>query len=466
MQMNFESYLSPFSWRYGSEEMRQVWSEIHKRRIWRQLWIALAEVQAQYGLVSTEQVDDLRVQGANIDIQRSLEIEAEIHHDLMAEIKTFSEQSPLGAAIIHLGATSMDIKDNADAILIREALQMVIRKLSGILLDLCDKIEQYADYPIMAFTHLQPAEPSTLGYRFSQYTQEMLIDWEQLDTILKDFKGKGFKGAVGTSASYAELIGQDKLTEFEDELSRRLNLPFYRVTTQIYSRKQEYYLACAIAGLGASLYKFAFDLRLLQSPAFGELAEPFSTNQVGSSAMPFKRNPINAEKVDSLARLLAQYPRLAWDNAAHTLLEITLDESANRRTMLPEMFLIVDELLVTIQTIIRGLEIKKLGIQQNLDKYAPFAATERVLMEACKAGANRQEMHERLRLHAMRAWSAIETGGENPLIGLISTDENILKFISRDQINELMDIREHLGLAFKRSIEMANQTRITLERYS
>jgi adenylosuccinate lyase len=463
MNDKYESYQSPFSWRYGTAEMRHIWSEVHKRRIWRQLWVSLADAQSRYRLVTPEQVADLRAHINDINLPRALEIESEIHHDLMAEIKVFSEQCPSGGGIIHLGATSMDIKDNADAIRIRQSLELVISRLAEGLRILCDRIENLSGKPIMAFTHLQPAEPSTLGYRLAQHAQDFWRDWVQLKRVKKEYKGKGFKGAVGTSASYAELIGKENLNEFENQLSANLNLPFYPVTSQIYPRKQEYFVACALAGLGASLYKFAFDLRLLQSPGFGELSEPFTAKQVGSSAMPFKRNPINAEKIDSLARALAQYPRLAWDNAAHILLEITLDESANRRTMLPEMFLITDELLMTFRGIISDLVVLETGIQHNLERYASFAATERVLMETSKAGADRQLVHERLRLHAMTAWSAIEKGEENPLEDLICSDEMIIKYVEPDRLKELMDIRQHLGLAEERAIELVHKIRESLE---
>jgi adenylosuccinate lyase len=459
----FETYVSPFSWRYGSREMRRIWSEVHRRRIWRQLWVALAEVQAQYSLVTAEQAQDLRSHQDDIDIERSLEIEAEIHHDLMAEVKAFAEQCRLGGGIIHLGATSMDIKDNADALRIREALNLVYIKITGVLNTFCKVIEKYADLPIMGFTHLQPAEPSTLGYRLSQYAQDLWEDWGRIGLLKTEYKGKGFKGAVGTSASYAELIGQDNLIEFETQLSSQLGLPFYKVTTQIYSRKQEYTLACALAGLSATLYKFAFDLRILQSPSFGEISEPFSSKQIGSSAMPFKRNPINAEKIDSLARSLAQYPRLAWDNAAHTLLEITLDESANRRTMLPEMFLITDELLDTFEEIISGLNVNIPGIQRNLDRYAPFAATERVLMEAAKAGADRQEMHAVLRQLALKAWEAVESGEDNPLEELIATDRRILEYIDCELVHRLMDIRQHIGQAPRLAMDLAREISQSLQ---
>ncbi len=236
-----------------------------------------------------------------------------------------------------------------------------------------------------------------------------------LASLRSNLRGKGFLGAVGTGAAYAELIGLEALPAFQTRLSEQLDLPFFPVATQVYPRKQDYQVVSALAGLGASLYKFAFDLRILQSPPIGEWSEPFGRQQVGSSAMPFKRNPINAEKIDSLARQLAQMPRLAWDNAAHSLLERTLDDSANRRVLLPESCLLVDELLHTTSRVLAGLQIDQAAMLRNLAEYGPFAAIERVLMALGKAGADRQAMHERLRQHALDAWEALRAGQPNPL---------------------------------------------------
>jgi len=456
--MDYSSYLSPFSWRYASSEMRQIWSEANKRRLWRFLWVTLAEVQAEYGLVSVEQAADLRAHMNQIDMPRALGIEAEIHHDLMAELKTFAEQAPLGGPILHLGATSTDIEDNADVLRIRQSFERVMTELDLTLHALAEKILAYADTPLIAFTHLQPAEPSSLGYRLAMYAQDLLLDREALSRARRDLKGKGFKGAVGTGAAYAELLGTpDRLAEFETRLSSRLRLPFFAVTGQVYPRKQDYQVISALAGLGASLYKFAFDLRLLQSPSIGELSEPFGEKQVGSSAMPFKRNPINAEKIDSLARQLAQLPRLAWDNAAHSLLERTLDDSANRRSLLPEAFLLADELLETALTVIQGLQVDLSAVQRNLETYAPFAASERLLVIAVRAGADRQAMHERLRQHAMTAWTALKAGQINPLEDLLATDPEICRYLTESEIRSLMDARQYLGDAPHRARLLAQE---------
>ncbi len=459
---DFESYQSPFSWRYGSAEMRHIWSEAHKRRLWRHIWTALAETEAEFGLVSAEQVEDLRQHAAEVNIQRALEIEAEIHHDLMAELKTFAEQAPTGGAILHLGATSMDIEDNADALRLRESLRLVLEQLSGLLEEFAARIEETADLPVMGFTHLQPAEPTTMGYRLAVSAQDLLADWEELRRAFQTSRGKGFKGAVGTGAAYIELVGAEQFRHFEERLAEQLGLEFYPAANQTYPRKQDYRVLNALAGLGASLYKFAFDLRLLQSPVTGEASEPFGSRQVGSSAMPFKRNPIHSEKIDSLARMLAQMPVTAWNNAAHSLLERTLDDSANRRSLLPEAFLICDELLRTTRRILRGLVIQPGAIERNLQAYAPFAAVERVLMAAVKGGADRQAAHEHLRELSLAAWEAVQAGQPNPLPRSLMEDPELNRYISATEMAKLMQVRDYLGIAPERARETAASVRATL----
>ena len=457
--IEYESYLSPFTWRYASTEMRSLWSEAQKRRMWREIWVALAEVQASFDLIRPEQVADLRARVHDVDVARALEIEDEIHHDLMAELKVFAEQCPLGGGILHLGSTSTDVEDNTDALRLRKSLDLIIRRLSELLVVFSDKIERWADTPLIAFTHLQPAEPSTLGYRLAQYAQDLLIDWENLTRVRAHLRGKGFKGAVGTAASYAELLGEDNLEEFETRMSTVLGLPFFPVTTQTYPRKQDFQVVSALSELGGSLYKFAFDLRVLQSPPIGEIAEPFKITQVGSSAMPFKRNPINAEKINSLGRALAQFPRIAWDNAAHSLLERTLDDSANRRILLPESFLITDELLGVMLGIVTDLQVDEAALARNLENYGPFAATERVLMALAKAGADRQEMHERLRKHALAAWEVLQAGGANPLNMQVCQDEVFLRTLDEELLQQLMDASSHIGYAPRRAKELARTIR-------
>jgi adenylosuccinate lyase len=460
-----DTYLSPFTWRYGSPEMRRVWSETHRRQLWRRIWVALAEAEQAAGLVTAEQVADLRAHADEIDLARALEIEAEIHHDLMAEVRAYAEQSLVGGPIIHLGATSMDIEDNAEVLRQREALDLLLAKLRRLLLTFADQIDAWADAATMAFTHLQPAEPTTTGYRLAQYAQDLWVDWQELGRVRAELRGKGFKGAAGTSASYAQLLedqaevarpaSASTLASFESRIMSSLGLDPYPVATQTYPRKQDYRVLSALAGLGGSLYKFAFDLRLLQSPPIGEWAEPFGSRQVGSSAMPFKRNPIHAENVDSLARLLAAFPRVAWDNAAHSLLERTLDDSANRRAILPEAFLIADELLRRGHRLIAGLQVHPEASARLLATYGVFAATERLLMELVKRGGDRQALHEVIREHSQLAWAATRVGRANPLPDLLADDARITQHASREQVLAWLDASAYIGDAPARARHFA-----------
>lgn len=452
-------YQSPFSWRYASPAMRQIWSEEHKRLLWRKIWLALAETQMEYGLINEEQFDDLRKHVEDLDLPRAFEIEAEIHHDLMAELKCYAEQCPVGGGDLHLGATSMDIEDNADALRLSESLDLIITRLDGLLRDFAARIDETSEITVIAFTHLQPAEPTTLGYRLSSYAQDLLADREELLSVRAGLRGKGFKGAVGTAAAYTDLIGLEKFPEFEDRLSRRLNLTFFPISTQTYPRRQDLTVVNALAGMGATLYKFAFDLRFMQSPPVGEWSEPFGKKQVGSSAMPFKRNPINAEKIDSLARLLAGMPQTAWQNAAHSLLERTLDDSANRRSLLPEAFLISDELLSVSTRLMKGMKFNDVAMRRNLEQYAPFAATERVLMALVRAGADRQLMHEKLRGYALAAWEAVQAGTLNPLLGSIQADAEIRGYLDDQHLSELFSIEGYTGIASERARSLAKEIR-------
>jgi adenylosuccinate lyase len=454
---NFDQFQSPFSWRYGSEEMRVIWSERNKRRLWRRIWISLARAEARYGLVTPGQIAELEAHAEDIDFEKAQELEKSIRHDLMAELRVYASQCPYAGGILHLGATSMDIEDNADALRIRDSLRLLKKRLISLLASLAEKIERYAATPAMAFTHLQPAEPTTLGYRFAFYAQDLADTCERLSATIGEVKGKGFKGAVGTSASYAELLGAGHLDDFERALSGELGLSFFEVATQTYPRVQDYRVLALLAELAAILHKMAFDFRILQMPLLGELSEPFGARQVGSSAMPFKRNPIESEKVDSLARLIASYPGVAWDDAALSGLERTLDDSANRRVILPEAFLAADELLATMTKVVEGQTIDEEAIRRTVESYAPFAATERVLMALGKLGADRQEAHERLRDLAMRAWSAVRGGEPNPLKELLQSDEFFASRISSDAIEKLFDVDTYIGAAEQRARETASR---------
>jgi adenylosuccinate lyase len=460
-----DPYVSPFTWRYGSPEMRELWSELYARRLYRRIWVAMARVQSRYGLVTAEQVADLAAHAEDVNFARSLEIEASIRHDVMAEIRTFAEQCRVGGGIIHLGATSMDVRDNANALQIRDALDLLLPKLDNLLLDFAEQIERRAAQPCMGFTHIQPAEPTTVGYRLAAYAQDLLIDRTDLARVRAEWRGKGFKGAVGTSASYQLLLeGQTSPATFEAEVMAELGLPAWPVANQTYPRRQDWAVLTALSGMGSTLYRFAFDLRILQNPAIGEWAEPFSKQQVGSSAMPFKRNPIRAENVNSLARHLAQVPRVAWDDAAHSLLERTLDDSANRRIILPEAFLIADELLGTVTRLVRDLRVNETAIARNLATYGPFAGIEPLLMHLAKAGADRQAMHEILRDVAMQAWCAVESGESNPLTQLLAEDARLLRHLDAESIRASLDARDYIGDAPERALALAQHIREIVAR--
>ncbi|NLF02937.1 MAG: adenylosuccinate lyase, partial [Anaerolineales bacterium] len=309
----------------------------------------------------------------------------------------------------------------------------------------------------MGYTHLQPAEPTTVGYRLAGYGQDLLDDWHALRRVRERLLAKGIKGAVGTSASYAQLLEPTGVTpaQLEAWVMAELGLDAFPVATQVYPRRQDWQVLTALAGLALSVYRLAFDLRLLQSPPFGELSEPFGARQVGSSAMPFKRNPINAENIDSLARYVATLPRVAWDNAAHNLLERTLDDSGNRRTILPEAFLASDELVRRTHRVVKGLRVHGEAVSRNLATYGVFAATERLLMELVRAGADRQAMHECIREHAMAAWQRLWAGEPNPLAGQLAADEQVTRYLPTEQILALLDARGHVGDAPQRARRMA-----------
>jgi adenylosuccinate lyase len=459
-KVGHETYLSPFTWRYGSDAMRELWSEEHKRRLWRRIWLALAEAQQSWGLVTAGQVADLRAHVDDVNMQRARQIEAEIHHDLMAELRTFAGQCPAGGSILHLGATSMDVEDNADALRLRAALDRVLDRLATLLQPLADQIQRWAETPAMAFTHLQPAEPTTIGYRLAQYGQDLLTDFEELRRVREEIRGKGLKGAVGTSASYVQLLGSPAAArELEAQVMAALGLPAFPVTTQTYPRKQDWLVLNALAGLAGSLYKFALDLRLLQSPPLGEWAEPFGEGQVGSSAMPFKRNPVNAENINSLARYVAALPHVAWENAAHSLLERTLDDSANRRLILPQAFLASDEMLSRATRLMRDLRIDQEAVARTLDAYGTFAASERLLMELVKAGADRQAMHEVIRSHSMAAWAALTGGQPNPLPDRLCADPQVTAYLSPDRVRSLLHAADYVGDAPQRARQMAHKLR-------
>ncbi len=459
-----DTFLSPFTWRYGSEAMRRLWSERERRRAWRRTWVALAQAQQACTLLTAEQVDDLAAHVDDVDLERAHAIEAEIRHDLMAELRTFAGQCPAGGRVLHLGATSMDIEDNADVLRQRAALDLVRERLAALLGELAGQIERHAGLECMAFTHLQPAEPTTVGYRLAGYAQDLLADYAETQRLREGLRGKGFKGAVGTGASYADLLADTgKAPEEMERLAMSaLGLAAFPVANQVYPRRQDWTVLNALASIAMTIHRLAFDLRILQSPPIGEWAEPFGKSQVGSSAMPFKRNPIDSENMDSLARYLAALPRVAWDNAANNLLERTLDDSANRRLILPEAFLAVDELLLRCRRVVEGLRVNERAIQSQLDRYAPFAASERVLLAAAKAGGDRQALHELLREHSLAAWDAIQQGEPNPLRDRLAADPELVRWLPAGEIGRLMQPGSYTGDAEGRARALASEVRRAL----
>ena len=459
MDYTHDTFISPYTWRYGSSEMREVFSEVHKRKLLRRVWIALAKAEMRAGLVTESQLEELIAHKDDIDIERASEIEKDIKHDLMAEIKTYAEQCPTAGGIIHLGATSMDALDNADAIRFREAFDIIEEKLKKLIASLSEKAIEYKSIPTMAFTHIQPAEITTIGYRLAQSIQDLNDDLDDLVYVKERLRGKGFKGAVGTMASYTELLRGSPISarEMEDEAMAELGIKAFTASTQIYTRKQDIRIIEVLSKIACTLSKFSLDFRILQSPPIGEFSEPFGKHQVGSSAMPFKRNPINSEKIDSLSRLISSAYMTAWQNASMTVLERSLDDSANRRIFIPESFIALDEMLMTEIRIVSGMNIHSAATERLMADYGIFSATERVLMEAGKRGANRQEMHEVIRELSLKAWEKVQNGEVNPLRNEMAADNRILEYLTKDEILSLLDASSYTGEAEKRTMKVVQE---------
>ncbi len=439
------NYESPFSWRYGSIKMREAFSERRTRLNWRKVWVALASAQHELGLVSTAELEDINAHRNDVDLAASREVEKQTKHDVVAEIRVYSGQCKAGGGKIHLGATSMDVVDNAEALAVREGLSILCAKTALLLRRLDEKIAREKNTVCMAYTHFQPAEPTTLGYRFANYAQDFAEDLQNLEGLRDGLRGKGFKGAVGTSASYVQLLGSSgKARKMEEIAMEKLGLEAFEASTQTYPRKQDLAILNTLSSLAQSLHKMAFDLRLMQNK---ETNEPFGERQVGSSAMPFKRNPMKTERICSLARLVPAYAQTAWENAALSALERTLDDSANRRVFMPEAFLALDECLIQSCRVIEGLQVNRKYIEKTLGQFGPFAATEKVLAELAKKGLDRQEAHEILRGHSLKAWDEMQEGKENRLMEFLARDTRISKVLGEKELRGLFDVRGHVGLA-------------------
>ena len=459
MEYDHKSYISPLTWRYGSDEMKGIFSEVHKRKLLRRVWIALARAEMKAGIVTEEQVKELEAHKDDINIDRATEIESTIHHDLMAEIKAYAEECPLAGGIIHLGATSMDALDNADAVRFKEAMELIVKRLDDLIEAFREKAELYRDTPTMAFTHIQPAEVTTIGYRLSQTIQDLNEDRKDAASFAADIKGKGMKGAVGTAASYGELLQGTGLSamELEKMVMDELGIKAFDAATQTYTRKQDLKMISILSSIAATLHRFSLDFRVLQSPPIGEFSEPFGKMQVGSSAMPFKRNPINSEKICSLSRIVEESYQAAWSNASLSILERTLDDSADRRIFIPEAFIALDEMLLTETKIIKGMQVHSAATKRLMDNYGIFASTEKLLMELGKHGADRQEMHEVIREESLKAWALVQEGKENPLKESLSEDKRIRSYLGKEEILKLLDASTYTGDASLRTDMVLNQ---------
>lgn len=457
----YDGYLSPFTWRYGSKEMRELFSEEEKRARWRRVWLALAKAEEGFGLLSKEELAAIRSKSGkeHVDIPGARALEARIGHDLVSELKTFAAQAKKGGGKIHLGATSADVEDNADMTIYRDALGLVAARLRDCIRAGRSRILEFKGTPCMAWTHLQPAEPTTLGYRFAGYAQDLVLDLSLVDTTGKLFMmGKGIKGAVGTSASYAALLGgEGPAGELEKRVMDELGLGAFAVSAQTYPRKADYLILACLASIGQSCYKFGLDLRVMQSPAFGELSEPISGSQVGSSAMPFKRNPVMSERMCSLARYVSALPQVAFSNAANSILERTLDDSAARRIVLPEAFLAIDECLLIYRQLLSGTRVHLAMVRRNLDSYGPFAGTEALMMKLVKAGGDRQKLHEMLRAKSFAAWEEVTEGRPNTLVKRLASDKRVSAHVSTAELRALMDPTRYTGAAEKRCEEFVKK---------
>lgn len=420
-----EFYESPLSTRYASPEMSTLFSSKKRAITWRRVWVALAKAENRLGLnISDQQIAELEANIENIDFDQVAKYEERLRHDVMAHIHAYGDVAPSAKGIIHLGATSCTITDNGDILILREALNLIQKKLVRLLRHLATFAKQHHDLPCLAFTHLQPAQLTTVGKRCTLWMQELLMDVEEVSTRLERLALLGVKGTTGTQASFLELFDGDAGRVDELELQVTQLLGFTRsvpVSGQTYSRKQDSQILSALAGIGSSAHKMATDLRLLAH--LKEIEEPFGKNQVGSSAMPYKRNPMRSERVCSLARFLISLADNSHQTAATQWFERTLDDSANRRLVLPEAFLTADSVLNLLIEISQGLIVYPKVIERRVMEELPFMATENILMRAVEKGGDRQELHEALREHSQAAGSVVKTEGKpNNLLDRIAGD--------------------------------------------
>ena len=446
--MSTDRYVSPLSERYASREMQYIFSPDMKFRTWRKLWIALAETEKELGLnITQEQIDELKSHADDINYDVAKERERQVRHDVMSHVYAYGVQCPKAKGIIHLGATSCYVGDNTDIIVMTEALKLVQKKLINVIAELSKFADKYKDQPTLAFTHFQPAQPTTVGKRATLWTQEFLLDLEDLEYVISTMKLLGSKGTTGTQASFLELFDGDQETidKIDPMIAEKMGFKeCYPVSGQTYSRKVDTRVLNVLAGIAASAHKMSNDIRLLQH--LKEVEEPFEKSQIGSSAMAYKRNPMRSERSASLSRFVMVDALNPAITSATQWFERTLDDSANKRLSIPEGFLAIDGILDLCLNVVDGLVVYPKVIEKRLMSELPFMATENIMMDAVKAGGDRQELHERIRELSMEAGRNVKVEGkDNNLLELIAADPAFN--LSLDELKKTMDPAKYVGRA-------------------
>jgi len=454
---DLDRYSHPLTDRYASAEMQKIFSPGHRYGTWRRLWLALAESEREVGLdIPEEALEQMRASLDSIDLEKAAEYERRFRHDVMAHVHLFGDDAPAAAGIIHLGATSAFIGDNTDLILHRDALQLVRDRVVLCMEALADFARRYRDVPTLGYTHFQPAQPTTVGKRCTLWLQDLVLDLEEIQFRLDTLRFRGVRGTTGTQASFFELLGDhDRVDALDRAVGERMGFPeTYPVSGQTYPRKVDYALQSTLAGVAASISKLSHDWRILAH--LREVEEPWESEQIGSSAMPYKRNPMRAERIGALSRhviVLAQDPAFT---AATQWLERTLDDSANRRLSIPDAYLALDGALVLVENVARGLVVNPAVIAKNLEEHLPFMATETILMKATKAGGDRQGLHERIRQHALAAAGEMKEGRASDLVDRIASDDAF--GMTLDEIRALIDGERFVGRAPQQVDRMLNET--------
>lgn len=446
--MNHETYESPFNARYASREMQYLFSPDKKFKTWRKLWIALAESEQELGLgITDEQIAELKAAADDINYEVAQQREKEVRHDVMAHVYAYGTQCPTAKGIIHLGATSCYVGDNTDLIIMTEALRLVRKKLVAVIAKLSRFALQYKDQPTLGFTHFQPAQLTTVGKRATLWIQDLLMDVEELDFRLSSMRLLGSKGTTGTQASFVELFDGDmtKVKQLDLKIAEKMGFPgVYHVSGQTYSRKVDTLVLNVLSAIAQSAYKFSNDIRLLQH--LKEIEEPFEKNQIGSSAMAYKRNPMRSERIGSLARYVIVDNLNPAITASTQWFERTLDDSANKRISVAEAFLAVDAILNIYMNVAGGLVVYPKMIEAHMQRELPFMATENIMMSAVKKGGDRQVLHERIREHSMAAASEVKmNGAQNDLVHRIAQDP--LFQMKEEEIMEVLNPINFVGRA-------------------